>query len=233
MHTTYLFHHIPKTAGTTVRKFLQSKMKDQSEFIHLTTKGDKIAKSLGLLPYKLRSLSERNKARVIFGHHVTVNTCQMVSNPVEHIVSFRSPKDWLISRYNQKMNRLFKNGSKTYSFEYWLTKMEAIHSQFDWLIIKFGNEIEVTDKISQLKKALDHFQYIYTTDKTGQLVFDLGKLLNIPYIKPLNRNVVGVDKINFFSPTLHEKNILNKIIEEDIEIYRNLILPLAKNKSIK
>lgn len=227
MGTTILFHHIPKTAGTTVRKYFQSQMQDQLDFIHLTPKGDKIAKSLGLLPYKSRSLSERNKAKIIFGHDVSLETKNLITNSVKFAVTFRNPKDWLISRYNQKMNRLHKHGYSTYGFEYWLNSIEKTHSQFEWLIKKFLNT-NIINKTEQLIKILDKFHYIYTSDQVPKIIKEFGKIFHVEYGVPRDKNVVGVHKINFFKPSQFEKELLEEVIEEDINIYKKIILPLVK-----
>ena len=98
MGSTLIFHHIPKTAGTTVRKFFQSRMSDQQEFIHLTAKGVKIAHAQGLLPFDQRSLDERNQAKIIFGHDVNIKTADLITNPHEFAVCLllcrSEPQQW-------------------------------------------------------------------------------------------------------------------------------------------
>jgi hypothetical protein len=76
----FIFAHIPKTDGQTLRNCFMRHLQLHREFIHLGPYGEKDAAARGLPPFAKRSADERAQARVILGHHVTCETHRFVPN---------------------------------------------------------------------------------------------------------------------------------------------------------
>lgn len=203
MDKVYIFIHIPKTAGTTLRYHFQKHLIDQSEFIHFANKGNKIAKDRGLLPYEQRSIAERNEAKVILGHNVDINTKNLISEKeTVELVIFRNPKEWIISRYNQYANSKLLNSHPYLCYEEWL-KIEKIQSQFDWFLINYCKLKQIpsdeTLKYNLLINQLSLISHVCFVDNLDNYMQDIFIDLKIP--KQLKReNVTGENrKQNLFA----------------------------------
>lgn len=225
----YIFTHIPKTAGTSIRKHFQINLTNQIEFIHLTNRGNKQAKEKGLLPFIKRSVALRNTVKVILGHQVNELTKDLLKNklPVE-IVFFRHPVSWEISRYNQYANRIKKTKGLSIDFDFWLESSGKIHSQFDWFLlnyIKRNNGIKYLDKNQKfllLSKTLENFTYVLFVEDLPSSIRPIFKLLNIPEEIHENKNVVGIDKPNLFKKNHKNMKKLEALCADDIVIYNKL-----------
>src|SRR5690554_1045950 len=127
MESVYIFTHIPKTAGTSIRNHFASYLENHVEFIHLANRGHKQAERQGIKNFYQKPKSERNKAKVILGHQVNKYTKDLLDKEPIEVVIFREPVSWEISRYNQYANRLFKKSSKVLSLADWFNKTNKLH----------------------------------------------------------------------------------------------------------
>lgn len=230
--TVYIIHHVPKTAGTSLRVHLQKYMQDQIEFIHLANKGDKMAKERGLVPFRDRSEEQRARAKVIFGHQVNYKTKLMVKNKhIVEMVFFRDPRSWEVSRFNQYNNRLENDGMQSIAFDYWLKKVEKTHSQFDWFLANYlclrgeVRKLSYRAKKNLLLSVLYHFQVHLTCD-FDRCAAQLFRILDVPRIAK-RENVVGIHKKNFFTETPENLYFLEKTVKNDKEIY-NIIKKMTE-----
>lgn len=217
MKRVYIFAHIPKTAGTSLRYHFQKHMIDQSEFIHLANKGDKVAIQNGLLPFAQRSVDERNKAIVILGHNVSKFTASLVPGKIPYqLVFFRDPIEWEISRYNQYANaKLFRN--KEYlSYGDWF-ELEKIHSQFDWFINNYCLEAvapSIGSKYTQLVQNLRKIDFVGFVDKIDAEIRPVFKDLGVPEVMQ-RENVTGkYDKRDLFTLDNNKQKIKVSLVEE-------------------
>lgn len=225
MNKTYIFTHIPKTGGTSYRIHFQKHMRDQLDFIHLANKGFKWAKEQNLPIYPERSKEERLKAQIIFGHLVNYQTKQLVaSKPVEEVVFFRDPEKWLVSRYNQMMNNWSRQDKEAMPFIQWLHEVELYSSQFDWF---FGHYLQMKlpvrmlplpSKQHLLTYALDHFHHVCFTDQISAFGQYLCQQLNID-TEIQRENVVGVDKVDYFTDGPDERAELENACRNEYILY--------------
>ena len=93
-HNLYVFFHIPKTGGTTLRDHFNLCLRPHDEFIHLGPEGIADATRLGLPPFDIRGDHERRRAFVILGHHVNCRTQNSVpGKQPRNIVFLRDPAE--------------------------------------------------------------------------------------------------------------------------------------------
>jgi hypothetical protein len=220
----YIFTHIPKTGGTSLRVHFQKHMIDQQEFIHLATKGHKWAREKGLRRYSERSKESRQQAKVILGHEVDYKTKEHVPDlkPIE-IVIFRNPQQWEISRFNQVMNSRHKQNKELYTFKRWL-KVEKCHSQFDWFVKNYlkvdiiNSPVSYAAKKQILNQALKEFKYVCFTNQLDSFGKYIANILQIPILIK-KENVVGIHKINFFKNSDENLQLLENLCKDDNLLY--------------
>lgn len=229
MNKVYIFTHIPKTAGTTLRYHFQKYLKDQDDFIHYANKGNKIALAQRLRPFKERPPSERNKVKVILGHNVDYLTKQLVvdKEPVE-IVFFRSPESWEISRYNQYANSKLLKSELYVSYAKWL-EIEKNHSQFDWFLTNYSKVVNLPEQLEMkyrlLTRELDKFEHVYFVEQLDKSLINIFKSLRVPQ-QMIRQNVTGENrKIDLFHK---DKNNL-ALLKDKCNLENKLYLKI-KNK---
>jgi hypothetical protein len=222
---TYIFIHVPKTGGTTLRKHFGSQM-DSYEFIHLAKKGNIDSIEKGLKPYVERDINSRKRAKVILGHFVNIDTKSLIdSNKSKQIVIFRDPKSWLISKYNQRMNHRKNFNMDIISFKDWIRQDAAFISQFDWFICNFmkvKNYQNLTESerikivISSIQEEIDEVWHISQIDKK---IKSICRELKIN--ETLERyNVSGRGpRHDFFIPSLENIAKVEEISSKDYKLY--------------
>lgn len=132
----YIFAHLPKTGGQTLRHHFTKHLKRHEEFIHLGPWGYKDEQNLGMIPFEKRSNTLRQKAKVILGHDVTANTQHLVpSKKARHIIFLRDPAERIVSCYNFQMEfPVYK--CQQPSFPTWYRKTPQ-NSICNWIILNF------------------------------------------------------------------------------------------------
>lgn len=223
MKQIFIFTHIPKTAGTSLRYHFQTHLRDQIEFIHLTNKGHKNAVQQGLLPFIQRSLKERNRAKVILGHDVNINTASLVNNKnVTELVYFRDPVSWEISRYNQYANaKSFKN-EPYLNYPDWIN-FEKTRSQFDWFLKNYGLVQSPPSCFKQkyilLTDILKPFKHVGFVDQINDDMIDVFKYLHIP-LEMSAENVTGkYKKKDLFSLSHVDLTTVSRNCAKEIELF--------------
>jgi len=226
---THIICHIPKTAGTTLRRHLKHLLEDQKSLIHLARRGNIVCKKNSITQFLKRTQLEKNLAQVIIGHDVNYETKLHVSNnKVIESVTVRDPIDWEISRYNQHVNRMVMRKNKPISYEFWLSKVNKWHSQFDWLLSNYYclkqsiSNMNNSLKFELLLSCFQNFDNIVLLNRfegfIQHLLTDLNLNCDLSQLK--NQNVVGIDKLNYFEKTALNMELIEKQTEFDYTCYK-------------
>ncbi len=220
MNPVYIFTHIPKTAGTSLRYHFQKYLKDQTTFIHLANKGHKMAKAQGLLPFAERTEEQRHQAQVILGHDVNIHTAQLVpAKQTFQLVYFRDPIAWEISRYNQYANARRFRELKPLPYIDW-TIHEKVRSQFDWFLTNYCLEKNIPkdsdEKLELISHHLDQMQHVGFVDQIDHDMKPIFATLNIP-TQMQAENVTGrFKKIDIFNENPSNQNtVVDNCITEN------------------
>ncbi len=226
MNEVYIFTHIPKTAGTTLRYHFQKHLLDQVEFIHFANKGNHLAKTSGRIPFEKRDLNARMKAKVILGHNVNKNTKKLVgSNKVIELIFFRDPLAWEISRYNQYANARNLKSENFLCFREWY-QTEKIHSQFEWYLINYcliqnipNDEQQYFDLVAQ---NLLNYHIVGFVDSLLVHIAPIFNKLGISSVMKAE-NVTGKNnKVNIFNEDSTNMSFLIQSQEKEIIFFNKI-----------
>lgn len=225
---TFIFSHIPKTAGTSLKVHFEKHLENENEFIHFANVGFNVAQRNGLNPYYERPEALRSRAKVILGHKVNFKTKMLVeANEVEEIVIFRDPVAWEVSRFNQHANRLYKREGMTIDFNFWLNEVNKTHSQFDWFLsnyLQMGQSISKLNRVAKenlLFYTLSNFKHVLFLDNLNEKIRPIFNQLGISNLKS-HENAVGKDKTQFFKDNNENQKLLTALCKNEILLYEKL-----------
>ena len=189
----HVFYHIPKTGGQTITGCFEERLEPHVELIHLGDRGIQESKQMALVDWRKRTPKERNQAVLVAGHYVNKNTCKLFNGQesIGHWVLFREPAKHLASLYNFT----FRDVKSPPSFRTWLVK-QKIGGKTNWQATNFRRHflqerfIATFNKgnVSQLKKALDEFYFVGTTETIDRDLPILASHLGIEDLKVSRRN---------------------------------------------
>jgi len=194
MKPLYLFYHIPKTGGQSLRYILDSKLDPQRSFVHLGPHGDKQSDQLGLPPFKDRAKEDRDKALVIAGHDLTASIVELVDHDVLYEAVFlRDPLAHLESRYNFRFRHATTSPP---DFETWFESVPS-DAQSRWLkqclhleLKHPGDKVELFERLNE---RLEDFWLVGCTEHLDRLLPWICDHIGLQY-QPnelVRRNVAG------------------------------------------
>ena len=180
----YIFFHIPKTGGITLRSHFAQHLRHQEDFIHLGPWGRADSKEKGLAQFYARPPAERSRVRVICGHGVTHRTAGYIQGrrPV-HITFLRDPAALVVSSYNFAMKLRRDAGQSETSFERWLDDTEH-EMMCAWLVRRFMctdtsgmSEREVFDRAVEV---LGRFDFVADTERMDEFMCPILRRVGVP-----------------------------------------------------
>jgi hypothetical protein len=203
----FVFVHIPKTGGQTLRNHFITHLVFHEEFIHLGPYGMADAQQRGLLPFEERPLVQRQRARVLLGHYVTHQSHTLVEGKTPlHVTFLREPAEMLVSYYNFEMEQRRKNGQPIDPFEQWYAGKRNMMTS--WLHTHFmgRNWSEVTDSVlNEVLETLDRFWFVGVTEHmTDDAPWLLERIGTVTRIEPANVAGVHYPRTLSLSPDLRE-----------------------------
>jgi len=244
-NTLYVFLHIPKCAGTTLKYHILKNFK-KHEIIHLykerffnvkTKKYDYFDNELDMKLY-LNSLSEKQKQKikVIYGHRAYYGIHKLFNRPVRYITLIREPFSVIKSLYNQKRRvakfsiiglierknlkeyLIFRNKSKNA-----ISKDKRVLSFPAWLnkprkrnfMTRFLKSEGFIEKDMDLKKALDKFYFVGLVKNQEDMLF----IYHLLKIKRFYSNKNVSKKYAKLKNPIHSKNLFYAQNPKDVELY--------------
>jgi hypothetical protein len=178
----FLFVHMPKTGGQSLRSFFRKHFVQPHRFIHLVSPDTENA-HFGCLSsdFAQRPLEERMQATVILGHVINKDIHKLVPGKVpRHILFLREPAETLVSFYNYEMKLRRQNKQQPLiPFEEWYDISKRDNMMTRWLLTRFMLEPH-PHKITRrerkrIQQMLRQFWFVGCTehlDRDAPLLFE-------------------------------------------------------------
>jgi hypothetical protein len=166
----FLFLHVPKTGGSSLVRLFEQSLELGTELIRLDNPALELDRKAGRSPFALRPANERAKARVIVGHDIDLDTCELIPGKVARYVTFlRSPAPRLVSAYNfEREKNYVRVGKEPIDFERWYSRQERD------VVTKFLAKRILRGRFArQVRQALRYAQFAFnlgTTERTMRAV---------------------------------------------------------------
>ena len=220
----YLFVHIPKTAGQTLRDHFIKHLDFHETFVHLGTLGAKDARQHGLGAFAKRTPEQRNRAYVILGHGVSRHTSRLVQGKEQRFITFlRDPAERLVSQYNFQMHRRRdQKGMPTIPFPAWYERKRP-DNVIRWLYRRFPDEssrgLRAGERFERVRDVLDRFWFVGTVETFDHDSAYLMRQLGLPPIESKS-NVTGVRFERRMSLTDEWRDRIYEDNPHDLRLYR-------------
>jgi hypothetical protein len=222
-NTVYIFAHIPKTGGTTIRQHFEKHLSPY-EFVHLANAGNNRLTKKGIPPFAERSEEERQKVRVVLGHQVNAETPKLFpGKTIKRLVFLREPVSWVVSRYNWKMNVRKQDGKDILSFDDWYKDVKQRQSQLVWLIKSYAGSkrfqrMAPQRKLKLANEILSNFDVVSLTERINTDCPVIFRHIGVPE-EFESANVAGQRHEKLLSPNDELREKLAKPLELDIQLY--------------
>lgn len=184
----YLFPHLPKTAGSTLRQHLKLEYEEGEEFFHLAPNGRKSKKLLSK-GKQYEANSSFNRKLILFGHEVDEGLLRHHSSNeiVELTTLIRNPLKRVVSHYNMKKTA----GSTHATLSNYIKS--ASEPMCKWFISNFPSFIDdIWAPIAiQAEQVLRHFHYIDSQDRGGMAMKALLARFDVKYCEEKSINIGG------------------------------------------
>jgi hypothetical protein len=219
----FLFAHLPKTGGQTLRNCFRRHLEFHREFIHLGPFGENDAAKLGLLPFEQRPVEERARAKVILGHRVTHQTHLLVPGKLPRYVLFlRDPAELLVSLYNFEMRYQRPADQPVVPFEKWYKDGRRANFITNFLLVHFlqsKKRLSAAAALPLINSALEKFWFVGCSEFLDDDAPLLLSRIGVP--QDLERsNVAGVHYPKTLTLDDSLRATLHAESEVDLQLYR-------------
>ncbi len=239
---TLIFLHIPKTAGVSVSKILETHYQPD-EIYHIrhdnrSAHAPEFSLHNGTVnDFKALSISARSQFRCLLGH-VNFGIHEYIPGPSTYFTLIRNPTDRLISQHRQynRAARIDPNGVHRHqSFgEFWDTYQKSMSNyQIRFLCDKDIPKIPSNEKLRQAKQNLtDYFCVCGTTEQFDESLLLLSRHMGWPStlygkhnvsVRELEDSEISsellkeIEHSNIYDRELHD--YANSFLDSAIEIY--------------
>jgi len=228
-----VFHHIPKTGGTTIRKLLQPNLGEIS-FLHLNEQ-----KELERIARNQKAVTEFTttdwaRIRIVFGHAVHQNTGIDCGRQRLVCSVLRDPVAWLISKYNQEMRKYHRDGVQPLAFEKWYRIAPLSRSLVDWLVRYYLSAPNLLGRPQSEKRkialnAVQKLDFVVDLRDLDTCMPSLLTFLCMPIATPTRANAAGLDYLNHFSESGGCWQAVVDRLESDLRFYEDASPLLVDN----
>ena len=235
---TLIFIHVPKTAGVSVSKILETHY--QTDEIYHIRHDNRSALAPDFSPhngteddFKELSISARSKFRCILGH-VSFGIHKYIPGPFTYFTLLRDPTDRLISQHRQ-YNRAASIDPNSAHFnqtfnEFWETHQKSMSNfQIRFFYDHDLPRIPLDEKLIQAKQNLaDYFCICGTTERFDESLLVLSRFMGWPFTLYGRHNVSERDqKMPEISADLMKEIRNSNTYDEDLYDYVNSNLDRA------
>lgn len=223
----YLFVHIPKTGGQSLRNHFIEHLVFHEDFIHLGPYGIEDAKKRGLPAFEERSLEQRRRAFVVLGHYVTSQTHQLIPGKEPRYITFlRDPAERMVSLYNYRMyDQYICKGLAPISFEAWYRDTLKL-DMTQWICRQFLGkktaDLAGVDERELAQTTLDRFWFVGTIETFDEDVAYLMRHLGLPPVVARS-NVTGVHFERTLALTGQWRQQIYRNHEHDLTLHRHYL----------
>jgi hypothetical protein len=218
----FLFVHLPKTGGQTLRNCFIKHLEFHRTFIHLGPYGEKKATELGLSPFHERPPEERARARVILGHGVNARTHELVPGKIpRHITFLRDPAELLVSLYNFEMKYNRPADQPMPSFEQWYLEGGRRNFVTQWFLSQFLQtpQSPTPAALRTINSALESFWFVGCSEFIDRDAPLLLRRIGVPAeLKRTNVGGINYPKLMSLDDSLRKRLMADN--ELDYELYR-------------
>ena len=218
----FIFLHIPKTGGQSIRDHFREHLEEFDTFIHLNgNNGEGRFLKAGLPPFQKWSEDRRSRVRVILGHHVRHDTARLVPGRIPRLITFlRDPAERIVSNYNFHQQRDYKN--EPVSFDDWYASKRK-NSVVSSIVRNFlglqTSKISVERRFELADDALSKFWLVADTSDIDRLSGPLFRRIGVPD-QMTRSNVAGLHfrRVLMLDDDLRER--LHRDCPQDVAFYR-------------
>jgi len=185
----WVFHHLPKTGGTTLILHLYKHFEWDIDYLHIGPFGNYYRVKHHRLNLFERPLAERKKIKAIAGPRVFDGIHKFVPNKEpRYFVFVRCPAKRLESMYNFHINK--KSITPDVTFNEWY-KTRHQNGIMTWLNVKLFNLMPKQSTLENVVDFLDKCWFVGITENLKEDLPKLFKVMNIPNKDWVNYRVAG------------------------------------------
>lgn len=227
---TIVFHHIPKTAGTTFYSILEKEYASAERF-----RIDGLNPAFSLQKFSSLSAYERDQFKLVYGHLADRFIPLLNTKPI-YIVFLREPVDHFISSFfyiqRSRYNR-FHNEVKSISIENfiemrWKERLDNLQTRHiagetDFILnvdqVPVDSSVHGADLFARAMKRLDHADFILLTeyfDESVNILYDQLQWKFRPYYRIKNKTKKRPASESFSAEILSK---IERICSWDMQLY--------------
>ncbi len=179
--TLYIFLHMPKCAGTTLRYHIEKNFRNEEILGFYNSDRRKLQKRDVFDILQALTEAERDRLKIIYGHEVHYGIHKYFNKPSRYFTFLRDPVEKTISFYNYRIQRgvydyRTQKGGKNEqtkqdgppSFKTWLDNHPGMHDGMLGDFLRYGYGGDTDSDEDSLKHILDKFYFVGITERSEE-----------------------------------------------------------------